>query len=269
MILRAIKAVLEREITRMIRQKARLIAAMVRPLIWLLVIGSGIGSMVDTVQGQSYITYLIPGVLGMTVLFGAMLAALTTVYDKESGVMRMMIVAPLPHYWIIIAKTLSASVASILQALILLTILVLLGFIKVDLSLFLVTISIILVSFACAGIGMLTASFSKSLDNFASVMNFIIFPIFFISGALYPVQELPFPLRIIAQVNPYTYAVDLLKHALATPSSASFAGGDFDIILDILVLLIFIVFSVLLSSWRFSRDDNQEPLIKRITTSLR
>ena len=115
MILRAITAVLEREIIRMIRQKARLVAAMVRPLIWLLVIGSGIGSMVDTVQGQSYITYLIPGVLGMTVLFGAMLAALTTVYDKESGVMRIMIVAPLPHYWIIIAKTLSASVASIFR----------------------------------------------------------------------------------------------------------------------------------------------------------
>ncbi len=109
--LRPFYAVLERELVRMIRQRTRLVAAMVRPLIWLLVIGGGFNSVVGRAHGLNYQDFLVPGVLGMTTLFGAMLAALTTVYDKESGVMRMMIVAPLPHAWIVLAKMVSAALA--------------------------------------------------------------------------------------------------------------------------------------------------------------
>jgi hypothetical protein len=94
--LRPFYAVVEREMLRMMRQRTRLVAAMVRALIWLLVIGGGFNAAMSTARGVPYQDFLVPGVLGMTTLFGAMLAALTTVYDKESGVMRMMIVAPLP-----------------------------------------------------------------------------------------------------------------------------------------------------------------------------
>ena len=127
MIARPVYAVLEREVVRMLRQKTRLVSAMVRPLIWLLVIGTGFGSVIGESRGVPYQSFLIPGVIGMTMLFGAMLAALTTVYDKESGVMRMMIIAPLPHFWIVIAKVLSAALAAMLQALLLIVLLALLG----------------------------------------------------------------------------------------------------------------------------------------------
>ena len=132
--LRPFYAVLEREVVRMIRQRTRLVAAMVRPLIWLLVIGGGFNSVIGRAHGVDYQDFLVPGVLGMTTLFGAMLAALTTVYDKESGVMRMMIVAPLPHAWIVLAKMVSAALAAIVQALLLIALLLLLGHFKMELD---------------------------------------------------------------------------------------------------------------------------------------
>jgi len=121
---RPVYAVLERELLRLVRQRTRLAAAMVRPLIWLFVIGGGFAALV----GADYKQFLVPGVLGMTMLFGAMLAALGTVYDKESGVMRMMLVAPLPRAWMVIAKLLAAAAAALVQAMLLLVLLALLGY---------------------------------------------------------------------------------------------------------------------------------------------
>jgi ABC-2 type transport system permease protein len=98
-ILRPIYGVIEREVVKTFRQRTRLVSAMVRPLIWLFVIGGGFGAVLGHASGADYQQFLAPGVLGMTMLFGAMLAALTMVYDKESGVMRMLIIAPFAHYW--------------------------------------------------------------------------------------------------------------------------------------------------------------------------
>lgn len=259
---RPIYAVLEREVLRMFRQRARLVSAMVRPLIWLLVIGAGFGSVIGEARGISYQGFLVPGVIGMTMLFGAMLAALTTVYDKESGVMRMMIIAPLPHYWIVLAKMLSAALAAILQALLLLIILAVLGYLGAATQFGLLAIALVVTSLACAGIGMITASFTRTLDNFAAIMNFVIFPVFFLSGSLYPVKNLPEMLRWVSLVNPYTYGVDLLKHATIAGGPM---GADFALAIDILVLVGFTLGALLIASWRFSRESAYEPMIHVLT----
>ena len=262
MIARPVYAVLEREVVRMLRQKTRLVSAMVRPLIWLLVIGTGFGTVIGESRGVPYQSFLIPGVIGMTMLFGAMLAALTTVYDKESGVMRMMIIAPLPHFWIVIAKVLSAALAAILQALLLIVLLALLGFISAETDFALLAFALLVTSLACAGIGMLTASFTRTLDNFAAIMNFVIFPVFFLSGSLYPVQNLPEILRWVATINPYTYGVDLLKHAMLASTTMA---ADFTRLTDISVLIGFTVLAIAVSSWRFSRESAYEPMIHVLT----
>lgn len=256
--LRPVYAVLEREVLRMFRQRTRLLSAMVRPMIWLLVIGGGFGTVVGQARGIGYQHFLVPGVLGMTMLFGAMLAALTTVYDKESGVMRMMIVAPLPHAWIVLAKMLSAALAAILQSLLLIVLLALLGYLGRETDWLLLAAALPVTSLACAGIGMATASFTRTLDNFAAIMNFVIFPVFFLSGSLYPVQNLPPALKWAAIANPYTYGVDLLKHAVL-PVSAS--GADFSVALDLSVLAGFSVAALVAASWRFSRESAYEPMI--------
>jgi ABC-2 type transport system permease protein len=261
---RPVYAVLEREVVRMFRQRTRLVSAMVRPMIWLFVIGAGFGAVLQQAGGVSYQQFLVPGVLGMTMLFGAMLAALTMVYDKESGVMRMLIVAPFPHYWIVVAKMLSAALAAVLQALLLLILLAVLGYLDAQTHFALLLVGLVATSAACAGIGMLVAAFTRTLDNFAAIMNFVIFPVFFLSGSLYPVSRLPAALKVVALINPYTYGVDLLKHAVlgVLPSGM---GADFAISTDVAVLAGFTAAALLVASWRFSRESAYEPMIRILT----
>jgi ABC-2 type transport system permease protein len=255
--IRPLYAVLERELLRMLRQRTRLVAAMVRPLIWLLLIGGGFAAFVGEARGVDYRSFLVPGVIGMTMLFGAMLAALGTVYDKESGVMRMMLVAPLPRAWIVLAKLAAAALAALTQALLLLVVLVALGYVGRGTDWGLLAAALLATSLACAGIGMVTASFSRTLENFAGIMNFVIFPVFFLSGSLYPVRELRPVLYWAATLNPYTYGVDLLKHALL-PGTAS---ADFPVALDLAVLAGATAASAAVAAWRFSREAAYEPMI--------
>ncbi len=260
---RPVYAVLEREVVRMMRQRTRLLSAMVRPLIWLFVIGAGFGAVLDQ-PGVNYQQFLIPGVLGMTMLFGAMLAALTMVYDKESGVMRMLIIAPFAHYWIVVAKLLAAALAAIIQALLLLGLLAALGYITADMRFGLLAAALVMTALACGGIGMLVAAFTRTLDNFAAIMNFVIFPVFFLSGSLYPVSRLPAVLKFVALANPYTYGVDLLKHAVSDKLPAGM-GADFGVGLDFLVLAGFSAAALIIASWRFSRESAYEPMIHILT----
>lgn len=248
--LRPVYAVLERELLRLARQRTRLVAAMVRPLIWLVVIGGGFTALL----GADYSAFLVPGVLGMTLLFGAMLAALGTVYDKEAGVMRMMLVAPLGRAPLVLAKLAAAAAAALVQALVLVLILAVLGYLPAATRWAWLAVALVMTSLACAGLGMLAASFSRSLDNFAGIMNFVIFPVFFLSGSLYPVRELPVLLYWVAAANPYSYGVDLLKHALLP-------GAEFPAGADIAVLAAAASGAAGIASWRFSREATYEPAI--------
>ena len=263
MIVRPMLAVLEREVQKLFRQRARLLASMVRPLLWLLVIGAGFGAIQGRLGDSSYQAFLVPGVLGMTLLFGGVLAALSTVYDKESGVMRMLVIAPIEHYWIVLAKTLGAAIAALVQALMLLVLLALLGYLSPQVSIPLLTAGLFGTALVCASLGMLVAAWSRTLDNFATMMNLVIFPVFFLSGSLYPVQQLPDALRIVASLNPYTYGVDLLKHA-AVAGPAVAVGADFDVGLDLAVILGFSVAALAVAAARFSRDAANEPLVHRL-----
>ncbi len=259
MSLRAVKAVVGREMSKLFRQKARLISAMVRPMIWLLVIGSGVGSMLQSQQQEGYLTFLVPGILAMTLLFAALLSALTLVYDKEFGVIRMMMIAPIAHYWIVLSKLIAATLTAMVQAILLLFLLVLLGLISVKIALNLLPAAI-LTAMCCAAIGGLIAVYSKSIDNFAVIMNFFIFPLFFLSGALYPVNQLPEFLRYIVLVNPFSYGVDLLKHAVPGVNT------DFSLAMDMGVVISFTGIAIFIACWQFSRESVHEPLFHRTIT---
>jgi ABC-2 type transport system permease protein len=263
MLARPIVAVLEREVLKLMRQQGRLLSSMVRPVLWLLVIGAGFEALQGTSGKPGYQTFLVPGVLGMTLLFGAMLAALSTVYDKESGVMRMLVIAPIEHYWIVLAKALGATLSALVQALMLLVLLALLGYLSRQVSISLLAIGLLGTALASASLGMLVAAWSRTLDNYATMMNLVIFPVFFLSGSLYPVQELPVVLRLVATVNPYTYGVDLLKHAgVAGPAVA--AAADFAVDLDLAVLVAFSAAALAVAGVRFSRETANEPLLHRL-----
>ena len=130
-LVKPIYAVVQRDLIKFSRQKGRVLSSLVRPLIWLMVIGAGFNSIVTT-GGNDYFEFLVPGVLGMTILFGALLGSLSMVYEKESGVMRMVLVSPLTHRSIVFAKMASATCSAIVQATLLIAVLLALGY--MDLS---------------------------------------------------------------------------------------------------------------------------------------
>ena len=194
------------------------------------------------------------------ILFGAMLASLTMVYDKESGVMRMLIIAPFAHHWIVVAKTIAAALAGLIQAALLLALLAALGFLGAGINYPLLLAAVLITSLSCAALGVLVAAFTRTLDNFAAIMNFVIFPVFFLSGALYPVANLPLALKMTAMLNPFTYCVDLLKHAMLPPFSAS--SSELHAGLDALLSIGFTLLALIVASWRFSREQVYAPLIR-------
>jgi ABC-2 type transport system permease protein len=256
----AVGAVIERELLKLFRQRGRLVAALARPLLWLLVIGAGFAALGKGNGALDYQGYLVPGVIGMTLLFGGMLAALSTVYDKESGVMRMLIIAPIAHYWIVLAKAAGATLVALVQGLALIVVLAVLGFIHPPGSVVLMIAGLIGTALACASLGMLIAAWSGSVDNFATLMNLVIFPVFFLSGSLYPVERLPPVLRLVASVNPYTHGVDLLRHAeFAGAGGAGFSAG-----VDLAVLVGFSAVALGLAAVHFSSSSANEPLVRRL-----
>jgi ABC-2 type transport system permease protein len=246
-------AVVQRDMLRMLRHRGRLLSAFVRPMIWFFVIGSGLGVLVKPELPGSYQRFLLPGVLGMTILFSAMLIALSVVYDKEFGVMRLLVTVPLPQPWVVFAKIVSGTFVGTVQAVAIFVLLALLGYTGPGVSLPLLFLAIVATALACASLGMIVAAWTSTLDNFAVVMNFVIFPVFFLSGALYPVNSLSWLLRFVAMLNPFSYGVDLLKHALLSGESV-LAGTEFVWWVDLLVLLGFSAGATLLSSFRFSHE---------------
>jgi ABC-2 type transport system permease protein len=260
---RAVFAIIGRELARMLRQRGRLVAAMVRPLIWLFVIGGGFQALLAGLGADDYKRFMVPGLLSMVLLFGAMLASLSLVYDKESGVMRMLVIAPFPHYAIVLARTLSAAIAGLAQAAMLMVLLAALGFLSLPASPALLVLALVMTAITCAATGMLIAVFSKTLDNFAVIMNFVIFPMFFLSGALYPLAHLPAALKTLALANPFSYGVDLMKHGILGGGGGRF-GPDIPVATDVAVMLAFTAVALAVACLRFSRA----PVIERLAQAL-
>jgi len=249
-------AVVEREFRRVGRQRGRLLSTLARPLLWLVVIGSGFAAVLPEQAGVSYHQYLLPGILGMVLLFSTMLSALGTVHDREFGPIRMLLIAPLPRTRLVFAKALAATLVGSAQAMLLLPLLI---FLRVPVSpgtLAFAIGAIVLTALALASLGMLIASRIRSLENFAVVMNFVLFPMFFLSGALYPASGLPAYLQPVVRVNPLTYGVDLLKHALLGASGPAGLGGEYPIALSLLVLAIFSVAALAAAAALFGREEH-------------
>ena len=256
----AVAAVVERELLKMQRQRGRLLASLVRPLLWLLVIGAGFKALGSARGTGDYQGFLVPGVVGMTLLFGGMLAALSTVYDKESGVMRMLIIAPISHHWIVLAKAAGATIVALAQAAVLLIVLAAFHFIHRPDSMLLLAAGLLGTALVSASLGMLIAAWSGTVDNFATLMNLVIFPLFFLSGSLYPVQGLPPILRLVANLNPYTHGVDILRHAGLTETG----GATFAVTTDLAVLVGFSSLALLVAAVRFDSAGSSESLVRRL-----
>jgi ABC-2 type transport system permease protein len=274
----ALISVIGREYKRVIRRPARLASTFARPLIWLIIIGSGFSAVIQ--GGQfSYHKYLLPGIIGMVILFSSLLSALGSVHDREFGSMRMLLIAPLPRAVIVVGKTISATLLGVTFAVVL-SPLAWLFQIHVGLLPYIGFLgAALLTGLAISSFGMLVASRMRKLENFAVVMNFVIFPMFFLSGALYLTNKLPGYLQPLVRVNPLTYGVDLMRHLMLGNEPLSWSRVEFGAGWDIGYLVAFTVFALTLASLLFggeehlsaiflSRVPRRVPFLNRIPVSL-
>ena len=220
---RAMWGIIGRELWRFIHQRERFIAALVRPLVWLFVFAAGFRAALGIAITPPYETYILyevyitPGLIGMIQLFNGMQSSLSMVYDREMGSMRILMVCPLPRWFLLLSKLLAGTAVSILQVYVFLLIA---GFYEIEMpwqGYLWVLPALVLAGLMLGALGLLLSSFIKQLENFAGVMNFVIFPMFFMSTALYPlwkIKESSVLLHNLALYNPFSQAVELIRFAL-------------------------------------------------------
>lgn len=261
--IKAIYVITVREFKRFFRQRGRLYSSLARPLLWLFIVGSGMNRVIQSEEIVSYRQFIFPGVLGLVVLFGSMTSALSTVHDREFGAMRLMLVAPVSRVTIVIGKIISGAALSVFQGALLLIWLPVVGF-QVGLGQFLMLIAFLIVtSLAISSFSMLLTTRIDSLENFAGIMNFVVFPMFFLSGGLYPIQRLPEVLQTATYLNPLTYGIDLFKHVLMGQMAGRSARADFPVIVDIGLLLVFTLIALFLATIWFDKEVKLMRLSKR------
>lgn len=222
-LLRAMKGILWREMFRFLQQRGRLFSAIVRPLVWLLAFGTGFRAILGVSLMEPYQTYIpypvyiMPGLVGMILLFNGMQSSLSMVYDREMGVMRLLMTAPLPRWFLLLGKMLSGTVISILQAYVFLLICLAFDYRFPMVGWVTVMPAMILVGFMLCAFGLFLSTYVTQLENFAAVMNFVIFPMFFLSTALYPLWRMLEGSEILyylALANPFTHAVEFIRYSM-------------------------------------------------------
>lgn len=225
-LLLALRAIVTRELLKFLRQYGRLVSALVRPVLWLAVFAAGFRNVFGVAIVEPYDTYvpydvyIAPGLVGMVLLFNGMQSSLAMVYDREMGVMRLLLTAPLPRPWLLFAKLVATSVLSLLQAVAFVAIALLMG---TELPWWGPQLPHVLLATASAAVmlgalGLLLSVYIRQLENFAGTMNFVIFPMYFLSTALYPLWKLEESgagwVYQAARFNPFTHAVEWMRFAL-------------------------------------------------------
>jgi ABC-2 type transport system permease protein len=212
-----------REALRFVHQRGRFISALVRPLVWLFIFAAGFRQILGVSIIPPYETYVLyddyvtPGLMAMIQLFNGMQSSLSMVYDREMGNMRMLLVSPFPRWFLLTGKLLASTAVSILQVYAYLFIAWLWGVEAPAWGYVAVFPALALTGMMLGALGMLLSSVIRQLENFAGVMNFVIFPMFFASSALYPlwlVQQSSPVVYAVCRLNPFTYAVELIRFAL-------------------------------------------------------
>jgi ABC-2 type transport system permease protein len=239
-----------REFKVFLREKSRLVASIFTPLMWLFVIGSGLGSVVSNPSALSTVVYstagevgseidyqqfIFPGIICMSVIFSSVFFGSYIIWDRKFDFLKSVMVAPVSRTTIFIGKTFGGMTTSIIQAAILLVIGLAIGMHYTPFSIVTIAVIIILLSFALTSLGLTIGSYIESLEGFQLIVSFVVFPLFFLSGALFPLNNLPGWLSILTMVDPATYAVDALRSTILGIT------GKNPFVVDIGILLVCVI----------------------------
>lgn len=241
-----------RETKRFIRYRSRILTSVVTPLLWLIIFGTGLGSAIKfggNIPG-GYQAFIFPGIIGQTILFTAIFSGVSVIIDRQYGFLKEILVAPITRPSIVFGKAIGISTAAVIQGIILL----LLSFIVhvsmtplIFIASFLIMIPI---SIGLAGVGLLIASFTDSMEGFNLIMSFVVLPMFLLSGALFPVSGLPTLLQAAVYLDPLTYGVDALRQIIL-------GYGAIPLYISGTVVILFAAVMVLLSAWMFNSREQE------------
>ena len=224
--LQALRAIVMREVLKFVQQRGRLLSALVRPVLWLAVFAAGFRNVFGVAIVEPYDTYIpydvyiAPGLIGMVLLFNGMQSSLAMVYDREMGLMRLLLTAPLPRWWLLFSKLCATALLSLLQVVAFVIVAALIGtpLPVAGWAVLHALVATLAAALMLASLGLLLSVYVKQLENFAGTMNFVIFPMYFLSTALYPLWKLEESgatwVYRVAQFNPFTHAVEWIRFAL-------------------------------------------------------
>ncbi len=253
--LRAIYSIWLRDIIRYRRDKYRLISSLAQPALFLFVFGNGLarGLAIDIQRtgggSESYVSFIFPGIIGMTLLFTSVFTAVSIVWDREFGFLKEVMVAPISRWSIAVGKALGGSTVALIQGVIVLLLAPFLGLQLSFLTLFALIPLMYLISISLTSMGIVIAVKMETMEGFQMVLNFLVMPIFVLSGAMFPLSNLPGWLHFLTRINPLSYGVDALRGLMLGPSVAEFSLG-----FDVAILSVFAVIMMFFAVFLFNRS---------------
>lgn len=245
--LEAMWALTWRDLVRFLRDRSQVLGALARPVLWLVFMGKGLSASVQIAGGLDYQHFVFAGAVAMAVLFGGMFQGVTIIWDREFGFLKEVLVAPISRVTIVLGKTLSGTVVTVVQGCLTLLFAPVVGLHLGAGSLLALLGVIVLLALGMTAMGVVVATRMQTFEGFGVISNFVILPLYFLSGGVFPVERLPGWMAMLVRLNPVTYGVDLMRHALAQP--AVFAVG-----LDVAVLVGFAALMVGLALAWFRRE---------------
>jgi ABC-2 type transport system permease protein len=227
-----------RELKRYVRSRPQVIASLAQPLLYLLALGFGLGPVFEKSGHGSYLQFLAPGVIGMTVLFSSIFSGMVLLWDRQFGFLKEMLVAPVPRLQIMIGRTLGGATVATIQGCLIALVCVIAGFRPVSLAAVpLALLYMVLIATVFGALGTGIGSTLQDMQGFQLIMNFLVMPIFFLSGALFPLTNLPTALSIVTKLDPLAYGIDGLRGALI---GVSHFGAGLDLAVLAAVAIVFL-----------------------------
>ncbi len=219
-----------RQIKKYLRSKSRMIGSLAQPLLFLLALGYGFGSVFQQAGQGNYLNFLAPGIIGMSIIFTSIFSGMEVIWDRQFGFLKETLVAPMPRFNIMIGRTLGGATVATMQGIIVMFISLIFGFHPVSWFAVIPAIGIMfLVALLFTSLGTMIASLLDDMQGFQLIMNFLVMPLFFLSGALFPLQGLPKALDLIARIDPLSYGIDALRALLIN-------SGHYGLGIDVVVL---------------------------------
>jgi ABC-2 type transport system permease protein len=201
-----------RELKRYVRSRAQMVASLAQPVLYLLALGFGFGPVFQKSGNGSYLQFIAPGIISMTILFSSVFSGIAMLWDRQFGFLKETLVAPVPRIEIMLGRTLGGATVAVIQGTLILIACLIVGFRPVHPGMIPVAfLFMMLIAIVFAALGTALGSVLQDMQGFQLIMNFMVLPIFFLSGALYPLKDLATPLAVVTRLDPLSYGVDALR----------------------------------------------------------